>query len=117
MLVLFAILIFIYNFAATLYALTGVEPLPTFEFLYLGAFPWAAVWWFRSETRKSDVQRVYCHGLLINIGWFVIIPYHLFKTRGWKGLLPVLALVGTWLTSLVMAAIVYAVFLAPPTAF
>ena len=114
MLVLFAILIFIYNFTATLYALTGVEPLPTVEFLYLGAFPWGAIWWFRSETQKSDLQRVYCHGMLMNVGWFVIIPYHLLKTRGWKGLIPLLALVGTYVVSLVMAAIVYGVFLSGP---
>lgn len=114
MLVLFAILIFIYNFTASLYALTGVEPSPAVEFLYIAAFPWGAIWWFRSETRKSDLQRVYCHGMLMNVGWFVIIPYHLLKTRGWKGLLPLLALVGTYIASLVLAAIVYGVFLAEP---
>jgi hypothetical protein len=48
--------------------------------------------------------------MLMNFGWFVIIPYHLFKTRGWKGLLPMLALVGTYVLSIVMASIVYAVF-------
>ena len=112
MLVLFAILIFIYNFTASLYALTGVEPLPTVEFLYIAAFPCGAIWWFRRETQQSDLQRVYCHGVLMNVGWFVIIPYHLVKTRGWKGLLPVLALVVTYVLSLVMAAIVYFVFLA-----
>jgi hypothetical protein len=114
MLVLFAILIFIYNFAAGLYALTGVEPLPTVEFLYLAAFPWGAIWWFRSETQKSDLQRVYCHGMLMNVGWFVIIPYHLLKTRGWRGLLPLLVLVSTYVGSLVMAAVVYAVFSGNP---
>jgi hypothetical protein len=110
MLVLFAILIFIYNFTASLYALTGVEPLPTVEFLYIAAFPWGAIWWFKSETQQSDLRRLYCHGMLMNFGWFVIIPYHLFKTRGWRGFLPMLALVGTYVLSIVMASIVYAVF-------
>ena len=114
MLVLFLLLIFIYNFTAGFYALTGLEPLPTVEFLYIAAFPWAAISWFRSETQKSDLQRVYCHGMLMNFGWFFIIPYHLFKTRGWKGLLPLLALVGTYVGSLVMSSIVYAVFLGGP---
>lgn len=110
MLVLFAILIFIYNFTSTLYLLTGVEPLPTVEFLYFVGFACGTIWWLRSETRKSAVTNVYCHGLLMNIGWFVIIPYQLLKTRGSKGLLPLLALVGTYVLSIVMAAIVYAVF-------
>ncbi len=111
MLILFAILIFIYNFTANLYAWSGIEPLPTFEFLYIVAFPWGAIWWFRSETQKSDLQHVYCHGMLINLGWFFILPYHLFKTRGWKGLLPLLVLVATYIGSIVLAAIVYVVFL------
>jgi hypothetical protein len=111
MLVLFAILIFVYNFTASFYALTGLEPLPAIEFLYIAAFPWGAISWFKLETQKSDLQRVYCHGMLMNLGWFVILPYYLLKTRGWKGLLPLLALVGTYVLSILMAAIVYAVFL------
>ena len=114
MLVLFAILLFVYNFAATLYLLTGVEPLPTVEFLYVAGFACGTVWWLRSETHKSAMTNIYCHGLLMNIGWFVIIPYHLLKTRGWKGLLPLLVLVVTYVGSLVMAAIVYAVFSGMP---
>ena len=114
MLVLFAILIFIYNFTASFYALAGVEPLPTVEFLYIAAFPWGAIWWFRSETQKSDLQRVYCHGVLMNFGWFVIIPYHLLKTRGSKGLLPLFLLVATYIGSILMAWIIYVVFLMGP---
>jgi hypothetical protein len=111
MLVLFVILIFIYNFTASLYALARIEPLPTVEFLYIVAFPWAAIGWFRSETRKSDLQRIYCHGMVINFGWFVIIPYHLIKTRGWKGLLPLLALVASYIAAIMLAWIVYVGFL------
>ncbi len=114
MLVLFAILLFVYNFTATLYLLTGVEPLPMAQFLYLAGFACGTVWWLRSETRKSAVTNVYCDGLLMNLGWFVIIPYHLLKTRGWKGLLPVLLLVASYIGSIVMAAIVYIVFMEGP---
>ena len=117
MLVLFAILIFIYNFTASLYLMAGVEPLPTVEFLYIAAFPCGAIWWFRSETQKSDLQRVYCHGIVINYGWFVIIPYHLLKTRGWKGLVPVFALVVTYIAAIMLAWVVYVVFLMPRANF
>lgn len=114
MLVLFAILVFLYNFALTFYVLSGVEPSPTIEFLYGVAFLCGAIWWLRDEPGKSGMQRVYCHGMLMNVGWFVLIPYHLFKTRGWKGLLPVVALIATYVLSLVMGAIVYAVFSGGP---
>jgi hypothetical protein len=115
MLVLFAILLFVYNFTATLYLLTGVESLPTVDFLYFVGFACGTVWWLRSETRKSAVTNVYCHGLLMNIGWFVIIPYHLLKTRGWKGLVPVFALVASYIGSVMLAAIIYVLFFAGPT--
>lgn len=107
MLVLLTILIFIYNFAAAFFLLSGVEPSPTVEFLYAAAFPCALVWWLRSEKRKSAVVPVYCQGLLCSIGWFVIIPYHLLKTRGAKGLLPLLLLVGSFLLAQILAAVVY----------
>lgn len=110
MLVLFAILIFIYHFAAAMYQLSGAEPPPLLEFLYVAGFLCAAIWWLRSETRQSAVTPVYCHGLLMNVGWFVILPYHLIKTRGAKGLLPLLLLIGSFVASQIAAAIVYVAF-------
>jgi hypothetical protein len=107
MLVLLAILIFVYNFAAVFYALSGVELSPQFEFLYLAAFPCGVIWWLRSETRRSAVTSVYCHGVLMGAGWFVIIPYHLLKTRGARGFLPLLLLVGSFFAAYILAAVVY----------
>ena len=110
MLVLLAILIFVYHFAAAIDRLSGAEPSPIVEFLYLAGFLCAAIWWLRSETRRSAVTPVYCHGLLMNVGWFVIFPYHLLKTRGAKGLLPLALLFGSFVLSQIAAAAVYIAF-------
>lgn len=107
MLVLLAILIFIYNFAAGLYLFSGVEPSPTVEFLYAAAFPCAVVWWLKSEARGSAVVPVYCPGLLLGLGWLFVIPYHLLQTRGVRGLLPLLALIASFLVAQLLAVIVY----------
>ena len=107
MLVLFAILIFIYNFAAALLRASGVELSPAVEFLYAAAFPCAAIWWLRSDAYRSSVKPLYCQGVMMGAGWFVIIPYHLLKTRGAKGFLPLLLLVGSFVAAQLAAAVVY----------
>jgi len=110
MLILLAILIFIYNFAAVFYFLCGIEPLPTVEGLYIAALPCGVVWWFRSDPGKSVVKQLYCEGVLAYYAFIFTIPYHLLKTRGVKGLLPLLLLVGSYFGSQVLAAVFYFLF-------
>jgi hypothetical protein len=115
MLILLAILIFIYHFTAMFYQLARMEPLPTVEALYIAALPCGIVWWFRSEQRKSAVTHVYCEGMIAYYGFVFTVPYHLLKTRGVKGLLPLLALVGSYVGSQVLATVLYFAFVVDPT--
>lgn len=117
MLVLLAILIFIYHFAAMFYSLSGIEPLVTVEFLYIAAFPCVIVWWLRSEKRKSAVTSLYCEGMMATWGAVFIVPYHLLKTRGVKGLLPLFALIATYLGAQVLAYVFYFVFVADTSTY
>ena len=50
---------------------------------------------------------MYCHGLLMSVGWFAIIPYHLLKTRGVRGLLPLLLLIGSFVLAPLSAAVLF----------
>jgi len=106
MLILLAILIFIYNFAAGFYAFSGRELSPSVEFLYLASFPCGALWWLRPDARRSAITHMYCYGLLMGAGWFVLIPYHVLKTRGARGFLPLLLLIGSFLAARILAAVV-----------
>ena len=110
MLVLLVVLVFVYHFGIGIYRVWGLEPSPTFEFLYTSAFVCGVVWWLRAEARTSTVKHVYCLGLLVGTGWIIIIPYHLFKTRGVRGLIPLLALIVSFLAAYLLAMIVYMVF-------
>ena len=110
MLVLLGILVFIYHFEAGIYLALGEEPLPSFEFLYHYSFLCGVVWWLQGDGRRSGIIGVYCLGLIVGIGWIVIIPYHLLKTRGAKGLIPLAALVGAIVAAHVFALIVTSVF-------
>ena len=109
MLVLLIILIFVYNAGAAFYNAQGLEPLPAFEYLYHAAFVCGVVWWLKGETKRSAVTSIYCPGMLVGIGWLIIIPYHLLKTRGAKGLIPLFALFGSFaIARILMESIFFA---------
>jgi len=110
MLVLLGIAVFVYNFSLGLTYANGLEPLPTAEFLYTFVFLCGVIWWLKAEPARSAVNPIYCSGLLVGTGWFFIIPYHLLRTRGWKGLIPLFALIGSFLAAHFLALIVYVVF-------
>jgi len=111
-LVLLIVLTFVYHTGQTLYVLLRVEPLPTFEFLHIAALACGVVWWLRADVKSSGVKELYCDGLLVTAGWVIILPYHLLKTRGLKGFIPLLALLAALIASQVVATVVYAVFFA-----
>jgi len=109
MLVLVLVLIFIYSTGRAIYDAEGLEPVPAFEFLFRAALPCGVVWWLRAEVKKSAATSLYCQGLLATIGWIIIIPYHLIKTRGATGLIPLLALIGSLVVSQIVATVVYVI--------
>ena len=109
-LVLLIALMIVYHTGLIIYSVLGEEPLPTFEFLYRFGFLCGVVWFVKAEADRSVVARVYCPGVTVGMGWFFLLPYHLLKSRGVRGLIPLFALVGTYLALEVLGAIVYATF-------
>ena len=110
MLVLLSVLIFIYHLGVGIHFALGLERSLPLEFLYTYAFLCGVVWWLKADIRRSGITNVYCPGLLFGYGWIVIIPYHLFKTRGARGLIPILVLIGSFLAAWVCVLIVYIIF-------
>lgn len=109
MLILLGLLVFVYTFGAGIYAIIGSEPLPAFEFLYHAAFFCGVVWWLRADPGRSAVKPVYCSGLLVGIGWLFIMPYHLLKTRGASGLIPLAALIGSFVIAQILIVVFYSI--------
>jgi hypothetical protein len=107
MLVLLGTLIFIYHLGLGILNDRGLEPLPSVEFLYIAMFYCGVVWWLRAEAKRSLVTQIYCPGLMAITAWPIIIPYHLLKTRGVRGLLPLLALIGTFILARILATVIY----------
>jgi hypothetical protein len=110
MLVLLATLGFVYHVGLGIYSASGLEPSPTFEFLYRAAFLSGTVWWLKAEIGMSPVASMYCPGVLVGIGWLIAVPYQLLKTRGLRGLIPFLALMGIMVVSQILAAVIFLMF-------
>ena len=107
MLVLLGLLIFVYHVGLEIRNARGLETSPSFEYLYKAAFLCGVVWWLQAETKSSAVMRIYCPGVLIGSAWPIVIPYHLLKTRGPRGLLPLLALIATFVVAKLLALVIY----------
>lgn len=107
MLTLLGACIFVYQVDLGILEVYGLEPLPSVEFLYTAIFLCGVVWWLRAEAQSSPVKRLYCTGLFAITAWPIIISYHLLKTRGLRGLFPLLALIGAFFFARIVVTIIY----------
>ena len=106
-LILLIVLMIVYHAGVIIYFALGLEPLPAFEFLYTFGFLCGVVWFLKAESERSAAAQAYCSGVTIGMAWFFLFPYHLLKSRGARGLIPLFAVVGTYVVLQVLAAIVY----------
>ena len=109
MLVLLVVMMIVYHVGIIIYFVLGEEPLPAFEFLYTSGFICGIVWFLKAEAGKSAAARAYCPGVTIGMGWIFLLPYHLLKSRGLRGFIPLSLIVGTYLALQALALIVYAI--------
>ncbi len=104
--------VFLLQFVEGLYAVRQIEmPVSTF-FLSRLAFVWLIWWWLREDSRRRGVTWMLDLGLFLMIAWPLLLPYHLFKTRGWAGFIPILWFFLAVLCGAAAAAIVF-VFILP----
>jgi hypothetical protein len=96
---------FIYGFTS---ARTGGSEIAFFW--YALAFYWALSWWFITDSRKHGIgwaDEYMDLGMFLYIGWILLVPYYLFKTRGWKALYTIGLLFGTAFGAYIAGAIFY----------
>jgi hypothetical protein len=82
-----------------------------FGLLYKMGVLWVVIWWLKEDSRKRGVKLVYCLGLLVYVGFLIILPYHLFKTRGAGGMLIILSYVAVVVAGHILGAMLYALFI------
>src|SRR5258705_5250399 len=85
---------------------------PAFRLLYSVGLLWIVGWWLLRVSRKRGVAWVYDIGFFLSIAWHLIMPYYLVKTRGAKGLLLILAFVGTYIAASLIGMAFYLLLVA-----
>lgn len=110
MLGLLITLMIVYHVGIIIYFVIAQDPLPLFEFLYTFGFICGVVWFLKAEADRSAAARAYCPGVTIGMGWIFLLPYHLLKSRGARGLIPLSLMIGTYLALQILAGIVHVIY-------
>lgn len=90
-----------------------LEPPGGFALLSWIGLLWIIGWWLRTDSRGRDVARVYDMGFFLFIAWPLVLPYHLVKTRGAKGLVAVVAFVAAYIGAAIVGMIVSVLVASP----
>ncbi len=90
-----------------IYLSHDVEPPQSFTLLYSLGLLWLMGWWLQKDSRKHNVKWVMDMGLFLFIAWPFVLLYYLFKTRGVKALLTILAFVGAYVGAYVIGVALY----------
>lgn len=78
---------------------------PLFEYLHPIAYLGLISWWLQIDSRKTNVRWPLDLGMFLYSGWVFIVPYHLIKTRGAKGVADILMFVAAVVVVWVLTAI------------
>jgi hypothetical protein len=79
-------------------------------FVFSLAFYWALSWWFINDSRKQGApwaDKYMDMGMYLYVAWIFIIPYYLFRTRGWKAIYIIGLSLGIYFGAYVMGVIFY----------
>jgi hypothetical protein len=104
------IFVFFTQFLATMYATWQLEAPAAFEVLYAIAFLWLVWWWLVTDSKVTGVTWPMDLGMFLSIGWVLVLPYYLFKTRGIKAMIGIASFLGVCVAAWSSAAIIIVVF-------
>jgi hypothetical protein len=97
--------VFFTQFMGTLYAARQASFPTVVEVLSPVATLWLLWWWLRDDSKRTNTSWPVDLGMFLSIGWFVLLPYHLIRTRGWRGVSAMLAFVGVIVVASITANI------------
>ena len=77
---------------------------------YLIALFWAVGWWFIRDSQGDGIKwndGFLDIGLFLYIAWIFILPYYLFKSRGWKAVYTIVLLVAVYFGAYITGVMIY----------
>ncbi len=102
---------FFVQFVGVLYSAGGIELPPLFDTIQPVAFLWLSWWWLKEDSRQTGVSWPLDMGMFLYMAWIVVLPYHLFKTRGPKGFLAIIMFIGVlsaaWITAAIISVLIW----------
>jgi hypothetical protein len=97
---------FAIQFIATVYAAHEFETPPSFELLSHLALLWIIALWIKADSKRIGKTWPLDLGMYLAAAWIVILPYHLFRTRGAKAFIGIFSFIGVSLAGWAIAVIV-----------
>jgi hypothetical protein len=78
-----------------------------FMTLYAIGSAWAVAWWIVIDCRRHRVEVSIDHGFFALYAWPIMLPLHLWRTRGPRGFLLLAGLLGLYLATWLIALLFY----------
>lgn len=85
----------------------GIEPSDRFQTIYNLGFLLIITVWLKKDYQKYKEPWHIDSGLFVFLFWYLLIPFHLFKTRGIKGFLPILFFLAIYLSTYLFSLLIY----------
>jgi hypothetical protein len=95
------------SLGAAFYSSAPVEPLPIVAFVLFVGPLLAVISWLQKDARRTGVGAVHDLGFFLWLGWPVLIPWYVWKTRGWSGWKLLMALFACIGSAYAVAIVVY----------
>ena len=104
---LFGAFFLIANVGDALYAAHGLAPSAGFGLLAYVGFGLCGAYWLHADNRRLGIPEVIDQGWFAYLAWPVMLPYHLFKTRGSRGGWVLVGLVGLFAATYLLSLLVF----------
>ena len=96
---------------SALYEVVGIQPSGRAEFTFHIATGTFLAMWVRSDARARKCTPCFDFDTFVFFTCVVSVPGYLFATRGWRGLMIVLSIVGVFIVSMLFVIVLGTIFI------
>lgn len=95
------------NLASALYAAEGLPDPRGVSLVCYILVTTIVYFWFKRFAAAHHISLPFDFGWFLYLAWWVIVPYYLFKVRGWKAFRTILPFVAAYLVTYGISLLVY----------